>query len=444
MSRPQIPSKWTLVMPSDDDALHLQGTGLLLARMGWIAVVVPAYALFIATLPSYFVSLHTLYPPSSPFTVLLSPSDVHLLKAWGLSLDFYAIAMFLSSLLFQFCYAFVGIVLFWRKSNDRAALLTSFALMMLPFGFSDVILQTLPPSWLWLIPVLSALGNGSLISCGFVFPDGQFIPRWSRWLALALLVYYLMVAIFPSWQIDRSMLSLSLFLGFAISAMLTQLYRYRYVSTPRQRQQTRWAVFGVVITALGNILPRLLYNLVLSPLSYSSPLAFALEINLIMYPMLSIPITLGIAILFSHLWDIDVIINRTLVYGTLTTTLALVYTGLVFALQFVLHGFISLASDSDVALVGSTLATAALFQPLRHRLQQIIDRHFYRRKYNAARTLATLSATLRDEVDLNQVRAQLLSVVEETMQPTHTLLWLRSSEKPKKKNSGMLPKLDQD
>jgi len=220
------------------------------------------------------------------------------------------------------------------------------------------------------------------------------------------------------------------------------LYRYRYVSTPRRRQQTRWAIFGVVITVASNIVPRLLYYLVLSPLSHGSPLAFALEIELIMYPMLAIPATLGIAILSSHLWDIDVIINRTLVYGTLTTTLALVYVIMVFAIQFLLHGMINRAFNSEVSIVGSTLAIAGLFQPLRHRLQQAIDRRFYRRKYNAARTLAALSATLRDEVNLSQLREQLLTVVEETMQPTQVSLWLCKSEQSEKQKLWLFPKLE--
>jgi hypothetical protein len=118
------------------------------------------------------------------------------------------------------------------------------------------------------------------------------------------------------------------------------------------------------------------------------------------------------------------LINRTLVYGTLTVLLALVYVGLIFALQFLLRGIIS--QNNNVAIVVSTLAIAALFQPLRHRIQAIIDRRFYRRKYNAAKTLEAFSATLRNEVDLGQLREQLLNVVQETMQPAHVSLWLRS------------------
>ncbi len=117
------------------------------------------------------------------------------------------------------------------------------------------------------------------------------------------------------------------------------------------------------------------------------------------------------------------LINRALVYGTLTTSLALVYFGLIFALQSLFQGMFH--QNNAIAIVISTLAIAAIFQPLRHRIQVIIDRRFYRRKYNAAKVVAAFSATLRQEVDLDQLRVHLLEVVQETMQPTHVSLWLR-------------------
>jgi hypothetical protein len=122
------------------------------------------------------------------------------------------------------------------------------------------------------------------------------------------------------------------------------------------------------------------------------------------------------------LWDIDTLINRTMVYSLLTAILALFYLGLIIILQFFLRGIIQ--QDNSVAIVISTLAIYVIFQPLRRRIQQIIDRHFYRRKYDAAKTLAAFSATLRNEVDLSQLREHLLAVVQETMQPAHVSLWL--------------------
>src|SRR5436305_12611958 len=127
--------------------------------------------------------LHTLYEQS--FTGQLTLADVHTLKMWNLSLDFYATCMVVVSLLFQFSYAAMGVLLFWRKSDSRIALFTSFALMMLPFGFANLTLQALPSNWSWLIPSLSALGNASLLLCGFMFHDGQYVPQWTRWLALS-------------------------------------------------------------------------------------------------------------------------------------------------------------------------------------------------------------------------------------------------------------------
>ena len=161
----------------------------------------------------------------------------------------------------------------------------------------------------------------------------------------------------------------------------------------------------------------------------NTPNSFLLIVTLPLYRFyyLPVPFCIGIALLRYRLWDIDRVINRTLVYGLLTAILLATYLVLVIGGQ---HLLVSLLGQSNaVVLVGSTLVVAALFQPLRQRIQRIVDRRFYRSKYDAAKIVAAFSATLRQEVDLDQVREQLLAVVQETMQPAHISLWLRRPTK---------------
>ena len=214
--------------------------------------------------------------------------------------------------------------------------------------------------------------------------------------------------------------------------MGAQVYRYRRVSTSRERQQTRWVVFGFSIGIVGFVLSIVLVNAFPLPALQQSNVLTTLVGGTIIYGfLLLIPISIAIAILRSRLYDIDVVINRTLVYGTLTLSLAVVYAALIIGLES-LVGFFTRQGAQPLVIVVSTLAIAALFQPLRGRIQQVIDRRFYRSRYDATRTLAAFSVTLRNEVDLNQLREQLLAVVQETMQPAHVSLWLRQPERPER------------
>jgi hypothetical protein len=207
------------------------------------------------------------------------------------------------------------------------------------------------------------------------------------------------------------------------------------VFTPTERQQAKWVVAGLVGAAAGIIATLASLNVALGPgtaMTVADPNR-ALRADVIQdigyfSSSLLIPLSIGMAILRSRLWDIDVIIRRTLIYSLVTAVLALAYLGSVVALQGV---FTALTGESRGALVTvlSTLAIAALFGRVRARVQAAVDRRFYRQKYDAARTLAGFAASARDETDLERLSQRLVGVVDETMQPASVGLWLKSAAK---------------
>src|SRR3989454_1778269 len=379
---------------------RLYGRWLILARIGWVAVVGLALGLFIASIPTTFADLHILCTAALCSTSgQLTPDYVRELQALGLSMDFYATYIVVFIIVFAFGYFAVGAVLFWRKSDDRMALFASFTLVTFPMAFTEV-LATLPPSWWLPVQFVSFLGSICIVLFFYLFPNGQFVPRWMRWLSIGVIVYWGAKNFFSLSPLNPftrfPMLDALTLVGFVGSMVVGQIYRYRRVSSLLQRQQTKWVVFGMSVAIGGYVgLVDLLYGVFSLP--PKGPFADLIIFTATYFLMLLIPLSIVFAILRARLWDIDFIINRTLVYGALTVILTAVYVGLVIGLQALLRGIIS--QDTSVAIVISTLAIAALFQPLRKRIQKVIDRRFYRRKYDAAKTLAAFSATLRHEVD---------------------------------------------
>lgn len=198
---------------------------------------------------------------------------------------------------------------------------------------------------------------------------------------------------------------------FAVAAIITRMDQARGA----ERQQLKWFVYTVSLLVVG----------FLAALLGFGQHSVAWNIGIAAFNFL--PIAAGIAILRYRLYDIDVVINRTLVYGVLTAALALVYVGSIVLLQGLFRALTG--ETSQLAVVASTLAIAALFVPLRQRVQAFIDRRFYRRKYDAAKTLQAFNTRLRDDVDLDNVADELVEVVRETMQPAHVTLWLRPPER---------------
>jgi hypothetical protein len=193
--------------------------------------------------------------------------------------------------------------------------------------------------------------------------------------------------------------------------------RFRHAAT-KERVQLKWFLYACGVFLSIYIVTGLLVN---TTPSTSANAWYGILFNL---ALLTIPSSIGIAILRHRLYDIDIIIRRTLIYGALTAILAAIYVGSVVVLQRLVQT-LSGGAQSEIVTVISTLTIVALFQPLRGRIQTIIDRHFFRRKYDAAMTLDAFSGRLRNETDLQMLTSDMLSVVEETLQPAHVALWLR-------------------
>ncbi|HEY6285849.1 MAG TPA: hypothetical protein VIX20_09325 [Ktedonobacteraceae bacterium] len=401
---------------------RLHGRWLMLARVVWFILVALALLVFIFSLPVYIAQLQSVCNGAACGTGQLTPQILETLRNLGFSIDEYVTINVTLALVQAFVWFTVGGVLFWRKSNDWMALLVS--LMMVLQGASVALNTVAGSSSLWQFPsrLLDFLAYLLLILVILLFPNGRFVPRWTWLLIIVFIPVEWFYDFLPNSSLNNDIWTNLIWIGIVISFMATQIYRYRRVSNLVQRQQTKWVVFALII----GLLVEAVFALVavfFPSLNQSGSLYWLLYNNISTYTLLLIPLSLFIAILRYRLWDIDNLINRTLVYGTLTVLLALVYFGLIFVLQFLLRGVIN--QTNDVVIVVSTLMIAALFQPLRRRIQAIIDRRFYRRKYDAAKTLEAFSATLRNEVDLDKLSEHLLDVVQETMEPEHVSLWLR-------------------
>jgi hypothetical protein len=214
-----------------------------------------------------------------------------------------------------------------------------------------------------------------------------------------------------------------------LASAASLVMRYRR-SGGEVRQQIKWIAFAASfmgILYLGIMSTGILIWLLSAPETPSDlgtrSLWGALLEDVGVLSFAGVPVAIGFAVLRCRLYDIDLLINRTLVYGALTATLVAVYVGSIVVFQGLLRAFIG--QESQLAIVASTLAVVAPFNPLRHRIQGFIDRRFYRRKYDARKTLEAFSSTLRDETDLEALSDDLVGMVRETIQPAHASLWLR-------------------
>ena len=346
-------------------------------------------------------------------------------------------------------FAYVGAVIVAKRSGNRMGWLVAavgwfvssggladeYANLMLAESGSPawpVVLATWYSEWYWIPFVFIAFGLSIML-----FPTGRPVsPRWTPFLRVIITVIVVLVVLAaldsriepssgrsidnpiglsPRLDPDSEPLNMLLFGGIwamGIGALASLVQRFRR-ARGEERQQLKWFSFTAAITVVGFLLIGALDATLQARSAVFDIIVFS-----------GVPVGIGIAILRYRLYDIDIVVNRTIVYLLLSAVLALVYFGGVTLLQ----SLIGLGEDNQLAVAASTLAVAGLFQPLRSRTQGFIDHYFYRRKYDAQRTIDDFSGKLRDEIDLGSLESELVGVVTRTMQPTHVSVWLPAED----------------
>jgi serine phosphatase RsbU (regulator of sigma subunit) len=419
-----------------------RGLKLLALRAAWVGLtltaLMPAIFSFVRLLTTE--SLQALRQAG---IFALDREIVTSLHQLGLSEGF----IFRSDLAFRILgisvFALTAIIIFIRKSDDWMIALTSFMLIatgltwFAPLGVlpeSSVaaaaarLIGSAHPAGVDVAGSVAALAAALFL---YLFPDGRFVPGWTRVAAVVIAAHFVLWTALEGSLLDASTWPtpwqatlVTLVVG---SCLFSQIYRYAAVSTPLQRQQTKLVV-AALLTVVSVPLLLFLVNpglgAGLEDLTIVTPRVEGLyRLTLLVVlglALLLVPVSIGISVLRYRLWDIDLLISRTLVYAALTGLLGLAY--------FVIVAFVSaVVGQSYVTAAVATLGVAVLFQPLRQRLQNLIDRHFFRQRYDATRKLEAFASRLRDAIDLDTLSSELLGVIRETMLPTGVSLWVSHS-----------------
>ena len=374
--------------------------------------------------PLGYAYLHTVCPSGCSLT----PENVRALEHIGLSISFYANLYMVIQVLYILVSVGIALLIVFKKPGQWVPLgLSCFLIWFSAYEGADY------PALVAAYPVLNVpvqlllfLGGGILGFYAFLtFPNGKFGSRWVLGFYLVS-VFEGVLAVFITTPVFVLINSVFSFLSFFI-ILGVLIYRSRRLLNARERAATKW-----IILSLSIFIPTVILVFFVLPAVAPADSLALLIVNIAGFFGCGINIAgILMAVLYANAFDIDVFVRRTLVYTLLTAILALLYAGMVFGSQFGLATFSPQAAQSPFILVGSTLVIAALFQPMRHRIQRTIDRRFYRQKYDASRVIERFSASLHSEIDLADLSEQVVAVVQETMQPAHVSLWLREPSRTK-------------
>jgi signal transduction histidine kinase len=355
----------------------------------------------------------------------LTAANVRQLDALGLSVAAFAVGVLVLKVVFALVSSAIGVVIFWRRSEHVVALVVASALVV--YGASAfsaslaLAAARMPAVWLAFTTVL-VLGSIATIAILYIFPDGRFVPRWTSAIAITLVVVVGCVDFFPAFVVTRWLggsLGMAVTLAAVGSAMYAQVYRYRHDSSPLQRQQTKWVVYGIVLAGVGFLTVQVGFPL----LSQPSVLLLGVGYVVNYVSLLLIPLSISAAILRSHLWDIDLVISRTLVYVALTIS--------VVGLYVVIVGSLSAAFQTRGSLVISLLATGVVtlaFQPLRERIQHAANRLLYGQRDEPYAVLTTLGQRLEVTLAPDAVLPIIVETVAQSLKLPYAAILLKDGD----------------
>ena len=405
--------------PVGETDTALRGRALALARVGWLAATVLAVGLLVATLPRGFAYFRTVCVDGD-CALRLTPDGVRRLGAHGLSTDFYAACWLTVIIIFAAaCCATAALLV--RHSSERMALLAALMLVLCGVGFGyplDTLVAT-QPVWRWVAATLDIAAGTTFYTFPFLFPDGRLVPRWTRPLVFVALVVVVARSFGLVWSAALEPVQV---FGLLLAGIVAQLYRYRRVSGPAQRQQTKWVVFGLT-AALGGFIG-LLALLLTSPSLRYDPLGGLAWQATLHGVLLLLPLSLALAILRKRLWDVDVLINRTLVYGALTACVVGLYVLVV--------GYLSTLFRTGGSLAISLVATglvAVLFQPLRERLQRRVNHLVYGERDDPYAVLSRLGQRLEATLTPEAVLATIVQTVREALRLPYAAITLKQDDR---------------
>ena len=412
-------------LPVNDASLSLEGHWLIIARVAWLLITGVGIVMFAIGVQLLFQQLATTCTGSDCSRQQLTPEALPAMAEIGLTLTGYAFIQSIPTAIFAVVCVALGALIFWQRSHEVMGFSSSLWLVTFGLTLFEEEVRATSAAYPWLQPAavgLVWLGGVILLPLFFcIFPNGRFSPRWTKWgwlITSALFVGFGTAAeLFPAFDAIYKASGGYLWFTMLLGSIAIQFYRYRYLSTPNERQQTKWVVFAFLVTVAVLVIMFLINPLFLDfrVAETENAVRNILGNAISTIAFLMIPLGIGISILRYRLYDIDLIIRRTVQYSVVSAVLALVYFGSITLIQ---GGVTAVANtQSPLAIVLSALLIAALFNPERQRVQIFIDRRFYRQKYDARQVLAQFAQTSRDEVELETLTTELIRVVQETMQP---------------------------